>query len=312
MKNNRLLILLVAASISLAAFAQDQLNSACSRAQRSLIEYLRKSGLSPSIDTKDNSVCFNYDNVFYWVTFKGDETVLYTVHRKGVKFNDDATFKPSCASAACNYVNRKHTIKCVYNESDKRVEFLMQTYAKEPTDFQGGLGKMLHAFKNVDKTFKDSYDKSLERWRQDSIEANTPQTPPTPPGLSPLTVKSVAFANSDKSGTQVKDTDYNQPLHRSNCRFVKTRVEVLSKEKGVFKIGMKITNPDGKTMVARKGVEYAATKNFEVTNVKKPVQCDFAPFGSEDDKFWKAGEYKVEICDFENGAVLYKISFNLL
>lgn len=309
MKKNRLFIVLVAIGMSLTMMAQNQLNEVCLKAQKSLIEYLRTRGLSPSIDTRDNSVCFHRNDVLYWVTFEGEGPVLYTVHRKGIKFDKDTTFKPICAAVACNEVNNKHKIKCVYNNN--LIEFIMPTYAKEPSDFHGGLGRMIAAFNNVEETFKDTYKKTYKKWVEDSIAANEPIVQPGGPvGKSPLMIRSVAFGNFDMAGNVI--ADYNQPLHRGNCKYIRTLVGVSSTEKGIFKIGMKIISPDGKPMVATKGSEYAATKNLEITKLNKPVQIELPPIGAENDKFWKAGEYKVDLYDYETGSLLYSISFNLL
>ena len=73
-----------------------------------------------------------------------------------------------------------------------------------------------------------------------------------------------------------------------------------------------IINPDGKVMVATKGLEYCSTTNVEIKKVNKKVECELAPYGSDDADFWKAGEYKVELHDFEKGALLHSTTFNVL
>lgn len=295
--------------LSMCVMAQNSLTEDGTKAQKALIEHLRASGLTPSIDTKDNSVCFKSNDVFYWVTFEGNSPVLYTIHRKGLKFDEDPEFKPSCARVACNEVNRKHNIKSTYNErsNEKRVEFVMETYAKDPSDFHGGLRKMLAAFKDVDVTFKTTYEKAYHQW----IEQNKPITPSAPvPGNSPLKVTFVTFGNFDAKGNVI--SDYDQPLRKSSCQYIKASIDVSSSEKGVFKIGMKITSPDGKAMIATKGVEYCSTANIEIKKINKPIECELAPYGSDTPDFWKAGEYKVELYDFEKGALLYSTTFNIL
>ena len=115
----------------MSTMAQKSLTEEGAKAQKALVEHLRANGLTPSIDTRDNSVCFKSNEIFYWVTFDEKSPVLYTIHRKGLKFDNDPKFKPSCARAACNEVNRKHIIKCIYNEKqidkkkEKRVDFIM-------------------------------------------------------------------------------------------------------------------------------------------------------------------------------------------
>lgn len=308
MKSLSFFSVIVGICLSMNVMAQNPLTEDGTKAQKALVEHLRTNGLTPSIDTRDNSVCFKSNGVFYWVTFDESSPVIYTIHRKGLKFEEDPTFKPACARVACNEVNRKHNIKCIYN--DKRVEFIMQTYAKDPSDFHGGFRKMLAAFKEVDETFKNTYDKAYKKWEIDSIESNKPITPDTQVGNSPLTVTDIAFGNFDGKGNAI--SDYNQPLRKSAMRYIKTSLFVLSSEKGIFKLGMKIYNPDGKAMVATRGVDYSSTTNIEIKKVNKEQECILDSYGSDAEDFWKAGEYKVEIYDFEKGIKLYSTTFNVL
>ena len=308
MKAFRFISVAIGLSLSMSAMAQKALTEDGTRAQKALVEYLRANSLAPSIDTRDNSVCFKSKDVFYWVTFDESSPVLYTIHRKGLKFDEDPAFKPSCARVACNEVNRKHQIKCIYD--GKRIECIMQTYAKDPSDFHGGFRKMLAAFKNVDDTFKNTYDKAFDQWKKDSIAQNKPITPNIPIGKSSLKVSYIAFGNFDAKGNVI--SDYNQPLRKSACKFIKASLDVSSSEKGIFKIGMKIINPDGKPMVATRGVDYCSTTNIEIKKTNKPQECELDQYGAETSDFWKAGEYKVEIYDFEKGALLYSTTFNIL
>ena len=321
MKPLRILSLLIGLALSLSTMAQKPLSENGVKAQKALIEYLRTNGWSPSIDTRDNSVCFRDKNgVLYWVTFEGDAPILYTLHRTGIKYDDHAEFKANCARAACNEVNRKHPVKCVYNykeadksngkKAEKRIAFIMQTYANNPSDFLGGFGKMVDAFKDVDQTFKSSYTKAYDQWKKDSVAENSPRTPDAPVGKSPLSVTYIAFGNFDATGNVI--SDYNQPLRKSACRYIKTTVEVSSAEKGIYKIGMRLTAPDGKIMTLTKGVEYCSTANVEFKKVNKAHNCVLDSYGSDEAGFWKAGEYKVEIYDFEKKALLYETTFNIL
>lgn len=316
MKTIRIFLVAVGLCLSMNAMAQKPLTEDGVKAQRALVDYLRTINLTPSIDTRDNSVCFKSNDVFYWVTFDENSPVLYTIHRKGLKFDEDPAFKPSCARAACNEVNRKHIIKCIFNEkkgeknAEKRVEFIFQTYAKDPSDFHGGFKKMLASFKDADATFKITYDNAFDQVKKLEIERNKPITPSIPVGNSPLEVTYIAFGNFDAKGNMI--SDYNQPLRKSSIKYIKASLDVSSEEKGIFKIGMKIISPDGKAMVATKGVDYCSTTNIEIKKANKKQECDLDPFGSDDEGFWKAGEYKVEIYDFEKGAQLYTTTFNVL
>ena len=308
MNNLRMMALTATVALSMSAMAQKPLTDEQSKGQKALMEQLQIWGMSPSIDAKDNSVCFKKNGVFYWVTFDEGSPVLYTIHRKGLKFDEDRSFKPSCARVACNEVNREHKVKCIYN--DKRVEFIAQSYAMNPTDFQGGFLRTLNAFSGVDQTFKNTYEKAYDKWKKDSIENNRPIIPEGAVGISPLKVSEAAFGCFDAEGNAI--SDFNQPLRKNSCRYIKTRVKVSSTEKGIFKLGMKITSPDGKAMIATKGMEYSSTGNIEIKKAKKEMEAVLSPFGTDKPDFWKAGEYKVAIYDFEKGVQLYTTTFNIL
>lgn len=304
----RFFTILIGFCLSMSVSAQKQLTSDGQKAQKALVEYLRSIGITTTIDTRDNSVCFKTKDVFYWVTFDESSPVLYTIHRKGLKFDDDPAFKPSCARVACNEVNRKHNIKCTTNE--KHVDFMLQTYAKNPSDFHGGFDRMLNAFKDVDVTFKNTYDKTFDAWVKDSIARSKPITPDVPLGVSPLKVTAISFGNFDSKNFVI--TDFDQPLRKSSVKYIRTKLEIESTEKGIFKVGMKIFNPDKKAMIATKGVEYCTTSNIEIKKSNKKQEFILDSFGSNTDNFWKAGEYRVEIYDFEKGSKLYTTTFNIL
>ena len=169
---------------------------------------------------------------------------------------------------------------------------------------------MLAAFNDVDKTFKNTYDKVYDQWMKDSIAKNKPITPEVVIGKSPLAVTDIAFGNFDAKGGVI--SDYNKPLRKSAIKYIKAIVDVSAEDRGLFKLGMKIVNPDGKPMIATKGVEYCATANVEIKKANRVQQCEFDSYGSDDANFWKAGEYNVEIYDFEKGIQLYKTTFNIL
>ena len=306
MKESRIFLFMIGIFLSMNVMAQQPLTDDGVRAQKALVDYLRTINIVPTIDTRDNSVCFKSHDVFFWVTFEDKSPVMYTIHRKPIKFDEVADFNASCARIACNEVNRKHRIKCTY--SNKRVDFIMQTFAKEPSDFHGSFRNMIASFKDVDVTFKKAYDNAYNKWKEDSINENK-QFPPQL-GKSALKVSSIAFGNFGPTGNVI--SAYNQPLRKSECCFIKACLEISSAEKGIFKIGMIIINPDGKSMATMKGLYYCTTKNIEINKVNKNQKCELDPIGAETPDFWKAGEYKVFIYDFEKGDQIYTTTFNIL
>ena len=314
MKAFRFFTFVMAACFALTIAAQNPLTVDGSNAQKALVDYLRLNGMAPTIDTRDNSVCFKSNGIFYWVTFDESTPVLYTIHRKGLKFDEDAKFKASCARVACNEVNRKHSIKCTYN--NRRVDFVLQTYAKNPSDFHDSFRKNLAAFRDVEDTYKKVYETAYKQWEKDSIEqAGRFKTPDVLPGNSPLTVSYIGFANFDAAGNMI--SDYDQPLRKSAIRFIKASLDVVSTEKGLFKLGMKVyyvpsDKPSGILVRNNNSSDYSATQNLEVKKTKKAIECVIGPVGSDADGFWEAGEYRVEIYDYETGSVIHSTTFNVL
>ncbi len=315
MKTSRFFAIAAALCLSVGAMAQNTLTDGGQKAQRALIEYLRSQNIVPKIDTRDNSVNFNRDDVLYWVTFKGEAPVEYTFHRKGLKFDDSDDFSLSCARLACNEVNQHTAAKATVmvrpskdgKTTERRVQFKFVSYAKEPSDFHGGFRAMLSSFKNIEDNWKKAYADALKELKE-KTEPIKPKT--VTPGASPLKATAISFANVDAAGNFISDWD--QPLRKSDMRFIKTSVEVTSGEKGLYKLGVKIYNPDKRLMVATKGMEYATTSNIEIKKTDKPAFYEMEKYGDETPDFWKAGEYKVEVYDFEKGALIYNATFNIL
>lgn len=314
MKTFRFLSLIVVSFVlAISAMAQSSLNDAEQNAQDALRDFLRSKNRAYNIDAEDNSLLFKEGDVVYWVTFKSVNSpapaILYTIHRKGVKYENPGSFKAVCAYEACNEVNRKnHVVKAVCEGQE--VLFYSDVYAKNPEDFHNALRNNVEAFKNVADTYKKTYASAYEAWKKDSIAQNAPQVVEQPLGKSEITVTSIAFCSRDMKGNTL--VEYNAPLRKSNVCCIVAELELSASEKGVYKVGMKIYNPDGKIMLPKAGLEYTLTKNFNLPKANRPYGVTLDPYGSDAPDTWKAGEYKVEIYDYEKGALLKKESFNIL
>lgn len=310
MKKLRSLTLVVFSFVlAISAMAQSHLNESEKKAQNALRDYFRSQNRAYNIDTKDNSFLFKEGDIVYWVTFSGTSPMLYTIHRKGFRYEKEGTFKAACAYEACNAVNRTHkAVKAVCD--GKEVLFYNEVYAKDPEDFNKTLSKNVDAFFGATDTYKKVYDTAFETWKNDSIANNSPIVTNQPIGKSDLTASSVSFASKDMKGNIV--VDFDMPLRKSNVSCIVAEVALQATEKGVYKIGMKIYSPDGKIMLSKKGLEYTTTKNFTLPKANRLYGVELDPFGSDADDMWKAGEYKVEIYDCEKGALLMTDAFNIL
>lgn len=295
------------------AMAQSRLNDVEQKAQDALRDFFRSKNRAYNIDAQDNSVLFKEGDVVYWVTFKSvsssSPVILYTIHRKGVRYEKEGTFKASCVYEACNEVNRaNHVVKAICK--DKEVSFYSEMYAKNPEDFYNVLDFNVDAFKGVAETYKKTYAAAFDAWEKDSIAQNAPQVVEQPIGKSELTVSSVSFCSRDTKGNTL--VEYDSPLRKSSVNCIVAEVALEAAVKGVYKIGMKIYNPDGKIMLPKAGLDYTTTKNFTLPKAKTPYGVELDPYGSDSADTWKAGEYKVEIYDCEKGALLKTETFNIL
>lgn len=310
MKTLRFLTLIVVSFVlSMAAMAQSRLNDSEQKAQDALRDFLRSQNRAYNIDAEDNSLLFKDGDIVYWVTFSGTSPMLYTIHRKGVRYEKEGTFKASCAYEACNEVNRtSRVVKAVCEGKD--VHFYSEVYAKNPEDFHATLRKNIDAFAGVSDTYKKTYATAFDAWVKDSIAKNAPQIIEQPIGKSDLTVSGVSFASKDMKGNVI--VDYDNPLRKNNVCCIVAEVAVEAAEKGVYKLGMKIYNPEGKIMLPKAGLEYTSTKNFTLPKAKRPYGVELDPYGSDASDIWKAGEYKVEIYDCEKGVLLLTDAFNIL
>lgn len=301
---------MVAMFMALGSFAQAKLTENGQKAQRALIDYLRSINITPSIYSRDNSVNFKHNDVSYWVTFDKDAPVLYTMHRKGINFEKDANFKQTAALVAANKVNRETNVKCLYNE--KRVDFIMAQFAKDPSDFHNTFKAMLSSFASVEKIFKEEYERVKKKIVEDSIKSVAPIVKPQVLGVSPLHISRFSVCCVDAAGNFI--SGYDQAIRSHGSKFIKEKVVVKADEPGIYKIGVRIYSPEGKIMLPQKSAEYTTATNFTIEKKEKgkEIEVELDKYGEDKDNAWKAGEYKIEIYDFEKGALLYESTFNVL
>lgn len=294
---------------STAALAGD-LTPAQSEAQRALYKYLYEQKFDPVIDDSDNSVTFTSKGVLYWITLDGDSPILYTFHRKGFKVGeDDKSYKRVPAAVAVNEVNRKHKAVKLTVE-DKSVVIAMQVYAAKTSDFIAVLKNYLSMFDGVDTDFRSAYETALAEQKKNEEITEQEIRKALPPSELQNMIDNVSFRIVDVDGKAV--TDYDQPLRSFKAHYVQARVELnpwQEKEKK-YTLQIKITRPNGKVIVAGKDKKVSGEMEIIPVKSKKNQFFEFDKIGSDNDGFWKAGEYKVEI--LESGDVVKETTFNLL
>lgn len=321
MKSLKPFVLLIAAIFSLGAFAQrNYLSDAQEQAQSSLIKYLRLKSYSPSIDPNDQSVCFKKDDILYWVTFDTDRSpILYTLHRRPIRFADndskDVNRRREIAEKAANMVCAERTVKAFLNNN--KVEFCFPIYASTPEDYQKVFSSALAAFKNIKKSFDDNYAKA--RVRTDSIHnywcgLDTTIVVVAQTGSSStqsqkmLNIRSISARVVDNGDNVI--SDYDKGIRKSNCQFLQERIEVSALKDGVYKVGVKLYNPEGKLLVPSKDARFTTITTIEIKKAEKVETHELLKFGSTDKDIWQPGEYKIEF--YEDDTKIFTDAINIL
>lgn len=296
------------------------LNEAQRKAQKSIAEFLRSKHYSPSIDTNDQSVCFKKDDVLYWITFEGNSSpLLYTIHRKGIKFASDKdntlNRRREIAEKAANMVCAQRVVKAYM--SGNKVDFCLPIYAATPEDFQQVFNAGMAAFNNIKQVFDNNYKKG--RVIADSIHSywnNLDTTVVVVPQNNitemvrqrNLTISSFSVRVVDARGSIV--SDYDKSIRKNNCRYLQERVELTAKNDGVYKLGVKLYTPEGKLLVPNKDARFTTITSVNVPKANKVSTYELLKFGSDNGKIWKAGEYKIEF--YEDDTMIYSNTINIL
>lgn len=321
MKAFKLFCLVVALLCSGAMSAQKvTLNDAQKKAQKSVIEFLRTKHYSPSIDTNDQSVCFKRGDILYWITFEGNSSpLLYTIHRKGIKFANDKdntiNRRREIAVQAANMVCAKRVVKAYMNGN--KVDFCLPIYAATPEDFQNVLSTGLEAFDNIKKTFDESYSKgrivadSIHNYwsNHDTTVVVVPQQNVTEVTKQQnLSIKSFSVRVVDSGDVVI--SDYDKSIRKSSCRYLQERVELSAKDNGAYKLGIKLYTPDGKLLVPNEDARFTTITTINVQKANKTNTYELLKFGSDDGKVWKAGEYRIDF--YEDDTKIYSNTINIL
>jgi len=296
------------------------LNEAQRKAQKSVIEFLRSKHYSPSIDTNDQSVCFKKSDILYWITFEGNSApLLYTIHRKGIKFANDKdkmlNRRREIAVQAANMVCAKRVVKAYMNGN--KVDFCLPIYAATPEDFQQVFSAGLEAFDNIKKTFDDSYKKGRviadsihSYWNNhDTTVVIVPQKRVAEVARQRnLSIKSISVRVVDSGDGVI--SDYDKSIRKNSCRYLQERVELTAKNDGAYKVGVKLYTPDGKLLLPNKDARFTTITTIDVQKANKVAQYELLKFGSDDGSVWKAGEYKIEF--YEDDTKIYSDAINIL
>lgn len=308
MKTFKLLLCLVCLSTA-AAWGAD-LTPSQEKAQRALYTYLYKEKFDPAVDDSDNSVSFRSKNgVLYWVNFDQESPILYTFHRNGFKIGtDDKSYKRNPAIIAANEVNQKLT--CVkVTVGEKRVNIVTQVYASQPENFISVFRKYFDELQKADAEFQRAYDAALQMENEAAERLEEEMRKNLPPSELENMVTDMEFRILDSDGKPV--TEYNDNMRCYKAYFVQPRITFgpWKDQAAEFEIKVRFINPKGEIMTY-KGSKYVIEEDIELKKSKKDQVFELQEYGSQENGFWKAGEYKVEV--YEGGHMIYDTRFNML
>jgi hypothetical protein len=304
-------------------FAQQKvtLNALQQSAQKSIVKTLKAKKIEPKIDINDESVCFTKDNVFYWITFEGEDSpLLYTIHRKSIKFaeDDDAKLnhKKEIAEKAANMVTAEETFKAYL--ADNKVEFSFPFYVNSEEEFANVIDKSLVAFADAKKSFDEKYKISKEvtdtihsYWNHlDTTIVVLPQEQEivTEVETPNVTIEDFAVRIVDKNGNEL--VGYNKSIRKNECKYLQEKVMTIATKPGIYKLGVKIYTPEGKLLVPTPDAKFTTLTKVELNKSTRSTEVELAKFGTDDLGWWKAGEYKIEFYDGE--VMVYSNSINVL
>lgn len=301
--------LLCLLSVFAASAMAADLTPAQQKAQQKLYAYLEQEKFNPEIDISDNSVCFRRDGVLYWITFEEDSPILYTFNRKAFKIgNGENLYNRKPAVIAANEVNCHHNgVKVTVGE--KKVNIAIQVYVAKPEDFTSVFKKYLSMFKGIEDDFKKEYQRALDIEKESAEKMEEELRKNLPPSELRDAIENVSIRLVDAEGKET--TAYDQPLRSFKAYFIQVRLEFKPwKEKSEeFTLQLRVTRPNGKPLYLA-GKKCTAEMTIELEKSKKNQFVEFVQFGSTQNGYWKAGEYKLEV--LEGGDVIYTTTFNML
>ncbi len=294
------------------------------KAQQGMMDYLKSLGYDPLVYEEDGSVNFKRNGVLYWITFDNSTgSMLYTLNRKPLKFTAEGKKKTSLntrleiAEKAANMMSNKYLCKTVLDGN--QIKFNFPVYATSTEEYTKVFPDILKSMENLQKEFDECYKRSrpeVENIHSYWMNADTtilvvPQHNVAPGNNSTsvpnLTIERISLCSVD--GADKINVPYDAGLRKGKCMYIRPKVSLKAKQKGVYKVEMKIITPEGKVMVPTKEAIYTTVSTVDVKS-KDFKEYELEKFGYNKTDNWLPGEY--HIIFMEDGNTIYEDSFNIL
>lgn len=314
----RVLLSLLAILMVSSAFAQDM-----AKEGKTLLTTLKKMREVTAVKPKageNNTLELNYKKGYYEIKLEstGSTGLLQvTISTSGLKLTKGKYFEGAVREVTNSVNDESHAVKVVMESG--RVAFEEQFFVKSTASLDADVIKkyldnlstartnFTDTYKTVNKRYKDADSLANEKKKADSL-ANVAKKEKIDNGDSVKVIKvdrisDVVFVNADVANVNAHGDAKENPTEfkENNTEFVLLTLTLNSKKVGKYTICARIIDPEGIILTTDKEQKYTLTQTFEFKKANKDVTQAFSVFGSNTQKIWKTGTYKVEYWEVPAG-----------
>lgn len=314
----RVLLSLLAILMVSSAFAQDM-----AKEGKTLLTTLKKMREVTAVKPKageNNTLELNYKKGYYEIKLEstGSTGLLQvTISTSGLKLTKGKYFEGAVREVSNSVNDESHAVKVVMESG--RVAFEEQFFVKSTASLEADVIKkyldnlstartnFTETYKTVNKRYKDADSLANEKKKADSL-ANVAKKEKIDNGDSVKVIKVDRISDvvlvSEKAENVNAHGDAKEnstEFKENNTEFVLLTLTLNSKKVGKYTICARIIDPEGIILTTDKEQKYTLTQTFEFKKVDKDVTQAFSVFGSNTQKIWKTGTYKVEYWEVPAG-----------
>lgn len=314
----RVLLSLLAILMVSSAFAQDM-----AKEGKTLLTTLKKMREVTAVKPKageNNTLELNYKKGYYEIKLEstGSTGLLQvTISTSGLKLTKGKYFEGAVREVTNSVNDESHAVKVVMESG--RVAFEEQFFVKSTASLEADIIKkyldnlstartnFTDTYKTVNKRYKDADSLANEKKKADSL-ANVAKKEKIDNGDSVKVIKvdrisDVVLVKEEVANVNAHGDAKENPTEfkENNTEFVLLTLTLNSKKVGKYTICARIIDPEGIILTTDKEQKYTLTQTFEFKKVDKDVTQAFSVFGSNTQKIWKTGTYKVEYWEVPAG-----------
>lgn len=318
----RVLLSLFAILMVSGVFAQDM-----AKEGKTLLTTLKKMREVTAVKPKageNHTYAFNYNKGYYEIKLESTGStglIQVTFSTNGIKLTQGKYFEGAVREVANSVNDQSHAVKVIMESS--RIAFEQQFFVKSTISLEADvIKKYLDNLSTARTNFTESFKSVNARYKkEDSLRtvednriadslANAAKKEKIDNGdsvqvikvdpISDVTLVKTEFANVYING-ELKDKDNSSDFKESNTECVQFTLTLKSKKAGKYTICARIFNPEGIILSTDKDQKYALSQSIDFKKADKEQTATLGFFGSNTQKVWKAGKYKVEYWEVPEG-----------